>query len=326
MTTARRYSCMLKSLRLVILLLLAANVASSQLTYQTLYVDYDSAKTYKNLTIIPIRPRANGFGGQAKMLYSYPDVISLSQALKQGLVTISERGTASTENVHWLRINNKSNKSIYIASGEMIMGGRQDRMVTRDTVLAPSDHDEYIPVMCVEEGRWSDKEKKFAYYNYANPRLRKVLDQSKNQLLIWKEILGQLDYSKVNSTSLAYTARRQDKKFSLVQEDYYHYFLNQFRNVDSILAGFVCISGDKIIGCDIFAGINLFHGQLEPLLQGYIEEAIVYGYTGPYPKEKVQEYLDKILTSETQQQQYLEKNGKIYRYKNRIFHITGYAP
>lgn len=317
---------MRKSLRLVLLLLLAANGAISQLTYQNLYVDYDSAKTYKNLTIIPIRPRGNGFGGQTRLLYNYPDIISLSQALKQGLATISERGTASTENVHWLRINNKSGKSIFIASGEMIMGGRQDRMVTRDTILAPSEHDEYIPVMCVEEGRWSDKEKKFTYYNYANPRLRKVLDQSKNQLLIWKEILGQLDYSKINSASLAYTARRQDKKFMLQQDEYFRYFMQQFRQVDSSVTGFVCMSGDKIIGCDIFAGVNLFQGQLESLLHGYIEEAIAYGYTGTVPREKIQEYLDKILTNETQQQQYLEKNGKIYRYKNRIFHITGYAP
>jgi hypothetical protein len=62
------------------------------------------------------------------------------------------------------------------AAGEIIFGGRQDRMIIRDTILNPSEKDQYVPVMCVEEGRWSEKEKKFGYGNYANSDLRKVLD------------------------------------------------------------------------------------------------------------------------------------------------------
>ncbi len=68
--------------------------------------------------------------------------------------------------------------------------------------------------MCVEEGRWSDKEKKFQYNNYADPALRKVLGQSNNQVLVWKEILKQLNNSGTNSPTLAYLARRNDKKFT----------------------------------------------------------------------------------------------------------------
>jgi hypothetical protein len=163
---------------------LCSMVARAQLTYETLYVDYDSAWQYKNLKLIPIRPK-QGSGNQM------PGVISLSQALQQGLATITERGTASTENVHFLRINNRSDKSLLISSGELIAGGRQDRIVAKDTILAPSGKDQYIPVMCVEELRWSEKEKKFVYGNFANPFLRKVLDENKNQVLIWKEISNQ---------------------------------------------------------------------------------------------------------------------------------------
>ena len=130
-------------------------VAFAQLTYETLYVDYDSAWQYKNLKIIPIRPKGD-FGK------TIPGIISLSQAIKQGVAIVTERGTSSFENVHWLRINNNSDKSIFISSGEIIAGGRQDRMVARDTILSPSPKDQYIPVMCVEELRWTEKkEKKF---------------------------------------------------------------------------------------------------------------------------------------------------------------------
>ena len=42
--------------------------------------------------------------------------------------------------------------------------------------------------------------------------------------------------------------------------------------------------------------------------------------------EKVKEYLQPILTSEPSQEAYLKKNGKVYKYKEKVVHITGYAP
>src|SRR5687768_8261577 len=136
--------------------------AGAQITYETVFVDYDSAWQFKNLKLIPIRSKGRGGGGIA----TNTEIISLQQGLKTGMITISERGTASTENVHWLRLTNKTNKPVFVASGEVLIGGRQDRMVTKDTLLVPAGKDQYISVMCVEEGRWSEKEKKFIYGNY----------------------------------------------------------------------------------------------------------------------------------------------------------------
>jgi hypothetical protein len=294
---------------------------SAQITYQTVFVDYDSAWQYKNLKIIPIRPKGGG-GGLAPMLIDNPDIISLSQAINQGLATISERGTASTENVHWLRINNQSDKSIFINSGEMIAGGRQDRMVMKDTILVPTKRDQYIPVMCVEEGRWSDKEKKFAYNDFANIHLRKVLDVAKNQVLIWNEIDNQLQSGDIKNTTMAYLARKSDKKFMEVDDDYFRFFKQKFKSSDSTIVGFVCVSGNKIIGSDIFASRNLFYSQLEPLLRGYVDEVIIYGGKGTCPDDKIHEYMDKILTDEKSQQEFVNKNGKVFRQQGRVIHIT----
>jgi hypothetical protein len=301
-------------------LLFIYKIVPAQLTYQTLYVDYDSAWTYKNLKIIPIRPK--GWGGAARVL---PGVVSLSQALATGSAIVSERGSAATENVHWLRINNNGTESVFIGSGEIILGGRQDRMVTRDTILPPSPKDQYIHVMCVEEGRWSDKEKKFQYSNYADPALRKVLDQSKNQVLVWKEVASQLDRNGTRSPTLAYVAHRNDKKFTPEQDAYLRYFNEKFKGSDSSITGFVCMSGDKVIGCDVYAGNNLFYGELKPLLHGYIEEAIRFGSMPVIKDEKIKEYLKPVLTSEASQEAYLKKNGKLYKYREKVVHITGYA-
>jgi hypothetical protein len=298
--------------------LLGFVVAFGQITYETVYVDYDSVWQYKNLRIIPIRPKAKP--GQSSQS---PGVLSLSQALKEGLATVTERGTASTENVHWLRINNRSDKSLFVSSGEVISGGRQDRMVARDTILSPSTHDQYVPVMCVEEGRWSDKEKKFAYENFANPYLRKVLDESKNQVLIWNEIdsqLGQMD-SKKNKT-LAYLSHTLEKKTMLTGDEYFRYFQDKFRRTDSSIVGFVCVSGNRVIGCDIFAWNDLFYNQLEPLLRGYIDGAVLFGGPVSLTNNVVKEYMDNVLANEKGQEDFVGKNGKLFRQGGNVIHIN----
>jgi len=291
-------------------------VVRAQLTYETLYVDYDSAWQYKNLKLIPIRPK-QGFGNQM------PGVISLSQALQQGLATITERGTASTENVHFLRINNRSDKSLLISSGELIAGGRQDRMVAKDTILAPSGKDQYISVMCVEELRWSEKEKKFVYGNFANPFLRKVLDENKNQVLIWKEISNQLGEGNIKNKTLSYLSRNADKKMMFSADEYFKFFQQKFRSADSNIVGFVAVSGNKVIGCDIYAGRDLFYSQLDPLLRGYIDGAILHGSPVTLPDDPVvKEYMDKLLKDEKSQEDFVKYNGKIFRQNNQVIHIN----
>lgn len=288
----------------------------SQITYETVFIDYDSAIQYRNLKLIPVR--AKGFPPKME------EVISLNKALQDGSVVISERGSASTENVHWVRINNKSGKPLYVASGEIITGGRQDRMLARDTILIPTGADQYIPAMCVEEGRWSNKEKKFQYHGFSNPRLRKVMDQSKNQVLIWKEVYAQLSGSKIKSPTLAYGAWKSDKQNHLNHSDYLSCFLEKINPTDSTILGVICISGDKILGTDIFAANNLFMDESSAILAGYIEEAIQTGAEPVVTDAQVELAMFPLLNNESSQEEYCKKNGKLYKYKGKVFHVTGY--
>ncbi|HTI12705.1 MAG TPA: DUF6569 family protein [Puia sp.] len=306
-------------MRIIFTLLLLSGLlqATAQLTYATLSVDYDSAVVFKNLKLIPIRRKG---GGGGPMMAG--GIVSLNQALSQGLVTVTERGTTSFDNVHWLRFNTHTDKSIYIAGGEIVAGGRQDRMVVQDTILAPSSKDQYVPVMCVEEERWSEKEKKFAYGGFANQHLRKVLDSSRNQVLIWKEVSNQLDSGRFKNNSLAYLSRIQDKKYVMAGDEYFRYFREKFREKDSTIVGFVAVSGGKIIGSDVFAGRDLFYQQLDPLLRGYIDEAILFGAPVTLPDPPVKRYMDKLLKDEPSQEQFVKKNGKIFRQNGQVIHVN----
>jgi hypothetical protein len=291
--------------------------AGAQITYETVYVDYDSAWQFKNLKIVPIR-RKNPGG----MPPGTGDIVTLSQALNKGLVTVTERGTTSFENVHWLRFNTHSDKSVYISGGEIISGGRQDRMIVRDTILNPSTKDQYVPVMCVEEGRWSEKEKKFGYGNYANTDLRKVLDSTHNQVLIWREVDRQLQAGNFKNNSLAYLSRYQDKKYIQAMDEYYRFFRDKFARTDSNVVGFVAISGDKVIGSDVYNSTDFFYNQLDPLLHGYIDEAMQSGAPVTLKDPPVHRYMDKLLKDEATQAAFVKDNGAIFREAGVVVHVN----
>jgi hypothetical protein len=291
--------------------------ASAQLTYENLTVDYDSSWHYKNLKIVPIRIKGGGGNNTA-----LKDLIPFSQAVQQGLVTITERGTTAVENVHYLRINTHTDKSVYIAGGEIVSGGRQDRMITRDTILDPSQKDQYVPVMCVEEGRWSDKEKKFAYSQFADPHLRKVLDSTPNQVLIWNEIDRQLKAGAFKNKTDAYLSRGADKKYVLAGEEYMQFFRNKFKHSDSTIVGFVAISGDKIIGSDIFATTDLFYHQLDPLLRGYVDEILQFGSPVTMKEQPIRKYMDNLLKDEKTQEEFVKTRGKVFRQRGQVIHVN----
>jgi hypothetical protein len=300
------------------LLLVFASV-SAQLTYPNLYVDYDSAWTYKNLKIIPIRRKGGGGPPPAG------EPVPLNLALSKGMVTVTERGTTSFDNVHWLRFNTHTDKPVYIAGGEIVAGGRQDRMIVRDTILQPSTKDQYVPVMCVEEERWSEKEKKFGYGSYANPHLRKVLDSGHNQVLIWNEVSRQLQAGAFKNKSLAYLSRFEDKKYQLAVDDYFHFFMGKFARTDSNVIGFVAITGDKIIGTDIFDGTDLFYPQLDPLLHSYIDEAMEAGSPPTLKEAPIHHYMDKLLKDQPSQDAFVKDKGKIFREGGRVIHVNTYT-
>jgi hypothetical protein len=301
----------------IIFLFVSRILQAQEITYDNVYVDYDSAMEYKNLRIIPIRPK-NGFGNGA------PHVISLSQAIRQGIATITERGSASTENVHFLRINNHSDQTIYVSSGELVSGGRQDRIIAQDTLLEPNGRDQYVSAMCVEELRWSDKEKKFSYEGYANPSLRKILDESKNQVLIWREISKQLGENNIPNKSSAYLSRIADKKMMQLNDEYYQFFKGKFKTADSSIVGFVCMSGDKVIGSDIYASRDMFYNQLDPLLKGYCDQAVYMGKPVTITRDEEKVYMDKLLTDKISQEAFLKDNGKIFRQHGQVIHINSF--
>lgn len=79
------------------------------------------------------------------------EMLTLDEGLSAGLVSITERGQGTVNTVY---VTNKSAKPLLILGGELIRGGKQDRVYEADVIVAPKSSQE-VAVYCVEPGRWS---------------------------------------------------------------------------------------------------------------------------------------------------------------------------
>lgn len=80
-------------------------------------------------------------------------VMTLSEALERELAVINE-----TSNVNMLSVENKSpDCELFIQSGDIVKGGKQDRMAAADMLLPPKSGVVPLPAHCVEQGRWTGR-------------------------------------------------------------------------------------------------------------------------------------------------------------------------
>lgn len=79
-----------------------------------------------------------------------PVPLTLQEALDKGAVEVIETGS-----VNELQIRNKGDTEIFIQSGDIVKGGRQDRVVTVSFLLPAKSGKVPLASFCVEQGRWS---------------------------------------------------------------------------------------------------------------------------------------------------------------------------
>src|SRR5581483_10140498 len=122
-----------------------------------------SPTSFDNLTIFPVL---------SEQATSADDYITLDEGLRTGKVIITEIGAdgrahrlrarrqSDDDNaeVNRLALTNRSGKKLILIAGEMILGGKQDRIVGHDCVIEATVRPVPIDVFCVEHGRWSGSE------------------------------------------------------------------------------------------------------------------------------------------------------------------------
>ena len=351
---------MKKSILILICLLTTPYLWAQNYTYEHLEVQFDETSTssklsphitYKNLRLYPIRAKQS-FLNQVKNLGKYT---TLRQALANETVVITERESSDNSSqleentneeninvtqqvvqqqrigdgatVNQLFIENISKDTVYIMAGDIVQGGKQDRVIAQDIMLAPNSGVVNLSVFCVEQGRWKYKGGDNAgfkeYYGQSSLKMRGVVDQKQNQGEVWDEVKRSNKANMVSSSTGAYTAQKSSKQFSKQLNEYTTHFTKAFQQHKNII-GVLVVTGDRIVGCDMFASPQIFESQFESLITAYASEAITDGASVKISEQTAQSYMDNLLKNEALQKKFIKEKGKMFENQNRKLRISTY--
>lgn len=291
----------------------------AQLTYEHLAVQYDSPWVCGKLKLIPVRFKGNGAPGDN---FLSGGLISFEDAFKEGKVSLKETSLPGGSDVNLLEIKNLSKKNILVHSGEMLAGGKQDRAIATTTIIPPGEGKNYLSVFCIEKGRWDGKPRTFHYYGSAGTSLRKQIDIAKKQNKVWKEIDNQLDAEGLQNNTWEYLDMYKDT--SSADSACMHYFNRKLKESDSAYAGFVALTDNRIIACDLFGSSDLCIASYNVLLKSYSRSITSKDGTPQVPNEDVRKFLDQFLKTEQQQKDFLATHGSLYSYQNHVIHLVAY--
>lgn len=238
-----------------------------------------------------------------------------------------QQSVGSGGRVNTLFIENVSNDTVYIMAGEVVKGGKQDRVIAKDMIIPPLSGKIDLSVFCVEKGRWNFKgenSKSFnGYYNVSSMQIRKAIDTKQEQGKVWEAVDVVTSKNSAQSNTGTYTALDSSRSYKNEIEKYLNYFENKFTDESKVI-GVVVTTADRIIGCDMFATPDLFKKQFSNLLHSYATDAITEGKTVSIEQKKVDDYLFKLLSDESSQDEVIEKNGAMFKRNGKKIHITSY--
>jgi hypothetical protein len=78
--------------------------------------------------------------------------LTLAEAVARKLVVVHETG-----DVNSLAVENRGDAEVFVQSGDIVKGGKQDRVLTVSLLLPPRSPRVPIAAFCVEQGRWTPR-------------------------------------------------------------------------------------------------------------------------------------------------------------------------
>ncbi|MDX1389452.1 MAG: DUF6569 family protein, partial [Acidobacteriota bacterium] len=114
--------------------------------------------------------------------------LSLNEALQKNKIVVKETG-----DVNRLVIKNTSDQYVFIQAGDIVRGGKQDRLMAYDLLLEPRSGKVSIDAFCVERGRWGSRGAESAAEfasseNRAPAKLKAAYREEKSQGEVWKKV------------------------------------------------------------------------------------------------------------------------------------------
>jgi len=308
--------------------------------------------TSGNLTVFPVVSTSSH---QTDMF------LTLDEGLRSGEVVVTEAGSVQglvrrhgqiprhdNAQVNTLVLVNNSKRPLLLLAGEIVTGGKQDRVIGKDRIVPPESEPIDLGVFCVEPGRWVAKSENFgAFGNLAQPSVRANAMAKKDQQEVWNSVRQsqasasesvevstaspqvQTELSDIRSTS-SYAVVMDNKavkenldKIAVPLEKNYRNVIRDLRDRNAV--GVVVAVNGELLWADIFASSDLLNRYWPKLVRSYAAEALTQvRHHDKVSESEAQEFVDRMQgrheTAETEPGVY--RHAEITGDDYRVFELT----
>ena len=251
--------------------------------------------TYKNLSIFLIHGKDESKKG---------NILTLQEAMERNLFRVYE-----TSEVNELEVENLSKEfDVFIQSGDIVKGGKQDRILAVSIIIPARSGRVKIDSFCVESGRWTKRgnedSTKFTSSNdrIVTKELKIAANASRSQQEVWNKVseakasLGRnVGGSVAGSSASSLQLSLEDKKVVANVDEY----VKQLRNIvdgKSDVIGYAFAVNGQINSADIYVSNGLFKKLWPKMLKASATEAVAASrgirLANPVKAEAVKGFLD----------------------------------
>jgi hypothetical protein len=264
---------------------------------------------YKALPAI-VRGNLALFPVVADRAYDASQLMTLDEGVRSGQVTVTEAGDErglvrpgqpmprrGGAEVNRLVLSNNSGRPLLLLAGEIVTGGKQDRVIGADRIVPPNSGPMDLGVFCVEPGRWVASSQNFGSMGaqMAQPSVRTPAMAERNQMRVWENVrssnakmAANLPAAEagmvVNTTSYAKVFESAPVAKVVAQYgglESEQSILRQLRSEGAV--GVVVAINGEMVWADVFASTNLLASYWPKLLHSYVAEAMTSGGANAVP-------------------------------------------
>lgn len=255
-----------------------AALAALVITAEAAELRLSGPYTHDNLSIFLVH-------GKDRVQKEY---LTLAEAMEQGKVVVHETG-----DVNQLHVENRSGKDVYIQSGEIVKGGKQDRVLKDDIIVPTSSVKVNVTVFCVEQGRWTRRGQEpveafaTAHGAIASPEMKRAVREKATQSEVWEEVSVAQDRLarklgapvKSADSESSYQLTLEAPKVRQTADGFKKELLGlATRHPDAL--GYVMAVNGRVTGADVYATHDLFRKLWPKLLESAAVEAMVSATAG----------------------------------------------
>jgi hypothetical protein len=261
----------------------------------------DSQPLYKVMPPI-LRGNLAIFPVAASQSFDAAQLMTLDEGVRSGQVIVTEAGDErglvrpgqamprrqEGAEVNRLVLYNNSSHALLLLAGEIVIGGKQDRVIGSDRIVPANTGPIDLGVFCVEPGRWVPSSAKFGSMGaqMAQPSVRTPAMAEHNQNQVWANVrasnakmagnLSSADAASIASTS-SYAKVFDSAPVVKIEatyggQDTEQAILRELRSKGAV--GVVVAVNGQTLWADVFASSELLSKYWPKLMRSYVAEAM----------------------------------------------------